>query len=301
MSVNRRVLISAPRDIRLDDERKRIKQAIIDHIQSHYQLEMFRSDLPGDNLVAGLGWSVHAVEKVARRCVGAALIGLPFWHTELDGKEIWLPTDYCPYEGGVAHSLGLPILAISVGIEQRGIFHDHAPVHAVSIRPGADLSWLDTAQFRVPFERWKKDIDQRPDVFFGYCSESKATADEILRLLEDKLCVSVRNWAANFGAGRTILTEIEEAKAMASCGVFLFSEDDHFKGRSGQGAPRDNVVFEAGYFMGSKGAERCLIIRHGDAKLPTDLGGYICVPLAKNAPVKSIEGQLTDFVSRNLG
>src|SRR5438046_2857334 len=36
-------------------------------------------------------------------------------------------------------------------------------------------------------------------------------------------------------------------------------------------APRDNVVFEAGYFLSTKGAERCLIVRHGEAKMRGDV------------------------------
>jgi len=31
------------------------------------------------------------------------------------------------------------------------------------------------------------------------------------------------------------------------------------------------VVFEARYFMSSKGPERCLIITHGEAKMPADV------------------------------
>ena len=68
----------------------------------------------------------------------------------------------------------------------------------------------------------------------------------------------------------------------------------------GSAAPRDNVVFEAGYFMCAKGPDRCLIIRHGEAKMPADVGGAIYVHLNKDASVSSIEGRLKDFVDRNL-
>jgi Predicted nucleotide-binding protein containing TIR-like domain len=78
------------------------------------------------------------------------------------------------------------------------------------------------------------------------------------------------------------------------------SEDDPLEGTSGGAAPRDNVVFEAGYFMSAKGPERCLIVRHGEAKMPADVGGAIYVPLSKTADVSSIEGRLSDFVAQNL-
>ena len=87
---------------------------------------------------------------------------------------------------------------------------------------------------------------------------------------------------------------------MCSCGVFLFSEDDPLEGIHGGAAPRDNVVFEAGYFMSSKGPERCLIIRHGEAKMPADVGGSIYVHLDKAADIASIEGRLARFLTRNL-
>jgi len=58
--------------------------------------------------------------------------------------------------------------------------------------------------------------------------------------------------------------------------------------------------FEAGYFMSSKGPERCLIVRHGEAKMPANAGGSIYVHLGKAADVGSIEGQLGDFLAGNL-
>jgi predicted nucleotide-binding protein len=37
--------------------------------------------------------------------------------------------------------------------------------------------------------------------------------------------------------------------------------------------PRDNVLFEAGYFIQAKGKDRVLIVREAGAKMPADLGG----------------------------
>jgi hypothetical protein len=104
----------------------------------------------------------------------------------------------------------------------------------------------------------------------------------------------------DFRAGTSILGEIEEARANCSCGIFLFSEDDPLEGSAGGAAPRDNVVFEAGHFMSSKGASRCLIIREGDAKMPADLGGAIYVPLDRTAGVEAIEGRLRRFLETSL-
>jgi predicted nucleotide-binding protein len=104
----------------------------------------------------------------------------------------------------------------------------------------------------------------------------------------------------DFRSGVSILNELEAARAACTCGIFLFSEDDPLEGVSGGAAPRDNVVFEAGHFICSKGASRCLIIREGDAKFPADLGGTIYVPLSKAGGVAAIEGRLVQFLETNL-
>ncbi len=300
MSVTRRVLVSAPRDIRLDGPRIKVKSAILDDIKRlGYEPQVFLDSTGGTGLATGAGWSLEEVERVARRCVGAAIIGLPFWKTTQEGRDCWLPTDYCQYEGAIAHAYNLPILAIAIGIEQRVVFDQHARLYTVSIPLQEDLSWLQTEAFCGPFQNWKRDIEQRRDVFLGYCSKSAGTAAEIQLRLE-RLGASVLNYAMDFRSGSSILAEIESARSRCSSGVFLFSEDDPPEGTSGEAAPRDNVVFEAGYFISAKGPDRCLIVRRGEAKMPADVGGAIYVPLSKTADVSSIEGRLSDFVAQNL-
>ena len=104
----------------------------------------------------------------------------------------------------------------------------------------------------------------------------------------------------DFRSGASILYELEAARTACSCGIFLFSEDDPLDGVPGGAAPRDNVVFEAGHFIFSKGPTRCLIIRQGDAKMPADLGGSIYVALDKAGSVTAIEGRLAQFLEMNL-
>ena len=67
MSLNRRILISAPRDKRLKDPLLiRTKQAILDEIQSAgYQLQVFLTPSGGQGLAAGAGWSLGEVDRVA--------------------------------------------------------------------------------------------------------------------------------------------------------------------------------------------------------------------------------------------
>jgi predicted nucleotide-binding protein len=96
--------------------------------------------------------------------------------------------------------------------------------------------------------------------------------------------VSVDDYATDFKAGASILQGIETSRSRCTCGIFLFGENDPLEGdTAGGAAPRDNVVFEAGYFMSAKGAEGCLIVRQGSAKMPADLGGSIYVVSARKA------------------
>jgi predicted nucleotide-binding protein len=59
--------------------------------------------------------------------------------------------------------------------------------------------------------------------------------------------------------------------------VFLFVPDDQATVHGEQvSLVRDNVVFEAGLFMGALGRDRCFIVRAADAPMhvPTDLTGF---------------------------
>jgi hypothetical protein len=300
MSVNRRIFVSAPRDIRLDARRIEIKGAIVDEIQQlGYEPQIFLGPTGGVGLAAGAGWTLEEVERVATHCVGAVIIGLPFWKTAQEGREIWLPTDYCQYEGAVAHAYGLPILAIAIGIEQRVIFDEHARLDAVSFPLQADASWLQTDHFRGPFESWKRKLEQRRDVFLGYCSSSIGTVRNLKRYLEKDLDATVLDWQTDFAPGRTILQQIEEAAARCSAGIFLFTKDDKLADatQTNKAVPRDNVVFEAGYFIKAKGKDRVLIVRQAGAKMPADLGGDIYASLDDKSDVGPIKDTVRRFVA----
>ena len=61
-------------------------------------------------------------------------------------------------------------------------------------------------------------------------------------------------------------------------------------------APRDNVVFEAGYFIGVKGKRNVLIIRESGSKMPADLGGDIYAALPDRTTIAPIERPVKAFV-----
>jgi predicted nucleotide-binding protein len=136
-----------------------------------------------------------------------------------------------------------------------------------------------------------------------YFSDTAQKADDTanaINLFLTKLGVSVLDWA-DFSAGGNILDEIERASSMSSAGIFLFTQDDLLEEEQGdRPAPRDNVIFEAGYFTQSKGRERVLIIRESGVKMPEDVGGNIYLPLKDRKDIRSIETQLRSFVEKRL-
>jgi len=302
MNLNRRVFISAPRDVRLHDDplRIQVKSDVLREIKRlGYDPSIFLTPAGGTGLAAGEGWSPQAVLNVAKRCVGAVLIGIPFWKVTIDGREAWLPSDYCSHEGAVAHALGLPVLTVSSGIEGRGFFDEHAKGHRILSPFPPSPSWTANDDFLDPLQQWSDEIQSRQDVFFGYCSKSAALAEQIQESIKSA-GATVHNWGMDFRAGESILGEISTASARCSCGLFLFSEDDRYADTADLVAPRDNVVFEAGYFMSTRGHDRCLIIRHGDAKMPADLGGTIYLQLQRGSDVSAIEPRLHRYLREQL-
>jgi predicted nucleotide-binding protein len=59
--------------------------------------------------------------------------------------------------------------------------------------------------------------------------------------------------------------------------------------------PRDNVVFEAGYFINAEGKDRVLIVREASAKLPADLGGDIYASLKTKTNIHPIKATVRNF------
>lgn len=291
--MERRVFVSATADHSLDERRRRLKSAIVSKVQAAgYSPQMFWEM----GRALDLTWSFDNVDHIMRQCVGAIVIGFPRWVMSSSSQSVLLVGEYNHYEGAVALTLGLPIMIIAEhGVENRCIVWPGGG-RAITLLPAdATHDWVDTPEFTTKFNSWCQALERRKDVFLGYCSKSVGTAAQIQLLLE-RNGATVRNWAMDFRFGKSILQELEAARSQCSCGIFLFTEDDPLEGDSAGAAPRDNVVFEAGYFISAKGSSRCLIIREGRAKMPADLGGAIYIQLDKEAGVSSIEAKLKYFI-----
>jgi hypothetical protein len=294
--VERRVFVSVNSDRSLDSRRRAVKQAVIDRLVANgfSPQVFFERGLPLE-----LSWSFENVERVMTRCVGALVIGFPRWRvTPQGGEPVKLVGDYSHVEGAIAYARGLPTLVASEdGVLGQGIVYRGGTGRTVARLP-ADLDPVAVfdGEFGNLYSAWLSDLSARRDIFLGFCSKAAGTASQVQLLLE-RAGATVQNWAMDFGVGASILQEIERARSVCTRAVFVFSEDDPLEGAPGQAAPRDNVVFEAGYFIHAKGKDRVLVVREQGAKMPADLGGDIYAALPERSDIGPILDSLRRFVA----
>lgn len=117
----------------------------------------------------------------------------------------------------------------------------------------------------------------RPVIFIGSSTESLPIAREIRSGLRHD-DILIRLWADGgvFGASQFPIEDLESQVNAADFAVLVLGPDDKVTSRSEtSNAPRDNVVFELGLFMGALSRQRSFIVLPAkeDIKIPTDLMG----------------------------
>lgn len=126
------------------------------------------------------------------------------------------------------------------------------------------------ARFHLP-------ANPTPIMFVGSSVEGLHVAQELPGCLQyDK--VIVRPWTTKgvFGPSGIPIDDLIRHVEEADFALFVFGPDDkiHSRGEE-QAAPRDNVIFEMGLFMGRLGRERVFMVKDAnvDLKIPSDLTG----------------------------
>lgn len=120
-------------------------------------------------------------------------------------------------------------------------------------------------------------------IFLGSSSESKGIAREIERYMHS-LDHRVDAWyhCGSWAPGGATLESLESRLHQSDFAVLVLSEDDLVQSRGSQpkSAPRDNVIFELGFFMGRLGRDRAFFLypKSGDFKIPSDLLGIAAFP-----------------------
>lgn len=132
----------------------------------------------------------------------------------------------------------------------------------------------DRLRQRNQFHRSPNDM---PVLFLGSSVEGLAITQEIhLGLKHDN--IKVRPWSMPgvFGPGGVSIDVLIDEVELSDFAAFVFGPDDKvFSREEKYEAPRDNVVFELGLFMGQLDRNRSFIVKdhHADIKIPTDLLG----------------------------
>jgi hypothetical protein len=290
-----------PADVWLTDAQNDLKWGVVERIESlGFTPEIFFDPTGRQSLSAGRAWSADAVDEIIRHCTGVAIIGLPRWTIDTERGTVGLPTDFSHYEGALARTIGLPLLVLAEEYLMRRVVFDSSFGPYIGEFPRAsDRSWLDTKAFDVPFGYWRTELERRCDVFLGYCSAASDLAGRLLTFLEDDLGATVLDWQRDFKPGHSILEEIEEARLRCTTGVFLFTKDDALTDQTSdnKASPRDNVVFESGYFVSAKSKRHVLIIRESGTKMPADLGGDIYAALDNRTDLSAVENTLRRFLT----
>ena len=293
-----RIFVSLPADQWLTKQENKIKWAIVAAIEDlGYTTEVFLDPRGTKSLAASQTWSASSCEKVMRRCEGCVLLGFPRWRINGDTGLIHLPTEFNHYEGAVANTLDLPLLVlVQAGVLRRVVFDPSYKGYVGIIPDKPTPKWLTTDAFKVPFKYWREQLERRRDVFLGYCISSTVTARKIKDLIAEA-GLSVLDWATDFDPATSILHQIEEASRRCGAGIFLFTKDDSLSDgdTKDRAVPRDNVVFEAGYFSALKGKSKVLIVLESGAKMPADLGGDIYAALEDRECIEPIKPVLYRF------
>lgn len=294
-----RIYISAPSH--LSEEQLAIKKSIMDAIRKERfePQEFFASGIPKT-----MPWSFENAERVMARCQGVAILAFARWsavpvNEEFSAGSHYLPSEYNHFEGALAFARRLPRLVITdKRVRTAGItLLSEGPV---TFWPeGSGAMGTDQEWFRRQFDPWADQVRSRPHVFLGYCSGARSTATELTVYLEHDLGLRVQNYAMDFLAGPTIYEQIEAAARSCACGIFLFTKDDPLEGMHGA-APRDNVIFEAGFFLRANGRDRVAVIREEGAKMPADLGGNVYISLKDRGDIAPIHSQIRRFLENAL-
>lgn len=143
-------------------------------------------------------------------------------------------------------------------------------------------------------EKFHLPANPTPIMFIGSSVEGLPLAEEIAAAFKH-VDVIARPWTTRgvFGPSGSPLNDLMAQVHEADFAIFVFGPDDKVRSRKEEhDAPRDNVVFEMGLFLGHLGRERVFMVHEAgaDLKIPSDLTGvnpitYKCKPGCKLADV----------------
>lgn len=142
----------------------------------------------------------------------------------------------------------------------------------------------------------------KPSIFIGSSKEGRPTAKAIEAILKND--AKTEFWENHvFGLNQGTLESLIDAADKCDFAILVLTSDDVTESRDERmKSPRDNILFEAGLFMGSLGKERAFIIypNNVEMKLPSDLLGLKVAtyddPADKNDLRSAVSAGCTDII-----
>jgi Predicted nucleotide-binding protein containing TIR-like domain len=114
----------------------------------------------------------------------------------------------------------------------------------------------------------------KPHIFIGSSSEGLSAAQVLKARLASWADCDIWKDPGVFELNKGYLENLLERLNLYEYGIMVATGDDATKSRGEtKMAPRDNVVFELGLFMGRLGRDRTFFVFEKDSKLPSDLLG----------------------------
>lgn len=148
-----------------------------------------------------------------------------------------------------------------------------------------------------------RDRNPVPEVFIGSSTESLKVANSIERVKPDP--VRLNHWKKGvFGASEATIESLEKLLSKCDFAILILAADDKVRIRNKDNiAPRDNVVFELGLFMGAIGRNRTFMMVENwtELRIPADIRGITYLPLNtknSNSLRKSIEQAASEVRKR---
>lgn len=125
----------------------------------------------------------------------------------------------------------------------------------------------------VKINNW---VEKKYDKVFIVHGHDNTLKQEVARIIEKQgLEAVILSEQAN--GGKTIIEKIEENSDVGAA-ICLFTGDDYGRAKDATSEnlrARQNVVFEAGYFMGKLGRGNVILIASPDIEIPSDLQGVV--------------------------
>jgi hypothetical protein len=116
-------------------------------------------------------------------------------------------------------------------------------------------------------------VEYKPSIFIGSSSEGLEVASAVKQCLADFDEVDI--WTEGvFGLNQAYLESLLRAANLYDFAILCLTADDLVESRGkAQKAPRDNLIFELGLFMGRMGVNRAFILCEESIKLLSDFQG----------------------------